>query len=299
MQEVGEGPSTGRTLAPMVIHREAFERLLKSNKSMSLALVREVSKRLRQNDEMAIIDLRQKAQELAEAYEQLAAFEQARNEFLTTIAHELRTPLMTASGFLQVIRMGGMQGDALDSALETISRNIQEIISLTNDILFVQEMDLILPRFEPIDLREVLLSVVETCTAKENENQVELLAQIPDLPPTPGDARSLQRAFDAILDNAIKFSYENGKVEIRAGEEGDQVWVEIRDYGVGIPPEILPRIFDRFFHIDQIEGRLYRGAGLGLSIARQVIEQHNGKIEVESKPGNGTSVKIHLNLNEE
>ena len=125
----------------MEFHQDAFADLLENSKSMSLALVREVSKRLRQNDEMAIRDLRKNADELAEAYNRLADLEKARNEFLTTIAHELRTPLMTASGFLQVVRMGGMQGEALKTALETVSRNIQEIISLTNDILFVQEMD--------------------------------------------------------------------------------------------------------------------------------------------------------------
>jgi signal transduction histidine kinase len=281
------------------IRQKAFNKLLQNSASVSLAMVQEVSRRLRENDAMAIEDLRLKAGELASAYQQLAEQEFARRRFLTTISHELRTPLTSATGFLRMIEMSLERGQGLDTqaqqaALKSASRNLQEIVALVNDILFVQEMDLILPHFEPVDLQEVLLSVVDDCGAKHHENQVEVLTQIPDLPPTSGDSKSLQRAFAAILDNAIKFSYEGGKVEIRAGEKGDEIWAEIRDYGVGIPEEILPRIFERFFHIDQIEGRLYRGAGLGLSIARQVIEQHHGKIEVQSEPGNGTSVKVFL-----
>ncbi|MBN1146420.1 MAG: cyclic nucleotide-binding domain-containing protein [Anaerolineales bacterium] len=281
------------------IRKHNFNQLLRHSASLSLAMVQEVSRRLRENDAMAIEDLRLKAGELAAAYQQLAEQEFARRSFLTTISHELRTPLTTASGFLQLIENSLAQGHSLDlqtqqAALKSASRNLQEIVALVNDILFVQEMDLILPSFEPTNLKEVLLAVVEKYAARVHENEVELLVQIPDLPSTPGDARSLQRAFGAILDNAVKFSYPGGKVEVLAGEESGQVWVEVRDYGVGIPADILPRIFDRFFHIDQIEGRLYRGAGLGLSIARQVIEQHHGKIEVQSELGSGTRVKVTL-----
>ena len=127
------------------IRKDVFTHLVELSSSMSLAMVRAVSNRLRDNDDMAIEDLREKARELAEAYQQLAELEHARSEFLTTIAHELRTPLMAANGFMQVIRTGKIQGEALKSAVETVSRNIEDIIALTNDILFLQEMDLILP----------------------------------------------------------------------------------------------------------------------------------------------------------
>jgi signal transduction histidine kinase len=244
-----------------------------------------------------------KAGELAAAYQQLAEQEYARREFLTTIAHELRTPLTAASGFLQMIEMGLMQGQNLDSevqqtAMKSASRNLQQIVALVNDILFIQEMDLILPRFESTDLRQVLACVISDCRDQARENQIDLSMEIPDLPPVFGDAKSLERAFCAILDNAVKFSHREGQVKIRAHDQGDQVWVEIRDYGVGISDAVLPRIFDRFFHTDQIEGRMFRGIGLGLSIARQVIEQHKGKIKVESEPGKGTTVRVSLNKSE-
>lgn len=282
------------------IQKQQFDQLMHSSASLSRALVKEVVRRLRENDTMAIEDLRLKAGELAAAYQQLAEQEFARREFLTTIAHELRTPLTAASGFLQMVEMGLMRGEGLDSeaqqaAIRTASRHIQQIITLVNDILFIQEMDLILPRFEQAALSNIIAAAILRCQAQQNENQVEVALNLPgDLPAVYGDARSLERALTAILDNAIKFSYPGGTVDIEATCTGEWVWTVIRDYGVGIPEEVQARIFDRFFHIDQLEGRMFRGLGLGLSIARQVIEQHHGIIQVKSRSGKGTTVWIGL-----
>jgi signal transduction histidine kinase len=295
--------ATVTTLEPttvLEIQKQQFDHLMQSSASVSRAMVKEVVRRLRENDTLAIEDLRLKAGELAAAYQQLAEQEFARREFLTTIAHELRTPLTAASGFLQMIEMGLMRGQGLDSeaqqaALRTASRHIQQIIALVNDILFVQEMDLILPRFERLALSQLLAAAAERVRALQAENQVSLALNLPpDLPAVYGDAKSLERALAAILDNAVKFSYPGGVVDVEAMADGDWVWAVIRDYGVGIPEDVQERIFERFFHLDQIEGRMFRGLGLGLSIARQVIEQHHGIIQVKSKPGTGTTVWIGL-----
>jgi signal transduction histidine kinase len=303
LQDAPRAATVATTIPTTVleIRKEYFTEALRNSGSLSRAMVQEVARRLRRNDMMAIEDLRLKAGELANAYQQLAEQEYARREFLTTIAHELRTPLTAAMGFLQMLEMGAMQGQQFDpdmqkQAVKTASRHIQQIIALVNDIMFVQEMDLILPRFEPLNLCDVLRHVADAHQGRMAETQVYLYLDVPcELPQTPGDAKSLERAFSAILDNAIKFSYEGGQVEVTAKEQTGKLVVVVRDHGVGIPEEILPRIFDRFFHMDQIEGRLFRGVGLGLSIARQVIEQHHGKIKVTSKPKDGTTVTITLN----
>jgi signal transduction histidine kinase len=282
------------------IQKQQFDHLMHSSASVSRAMVKEVVRRLRENDTMAIEDLRLKAGELAAAYQQLAEQEYARREFLTTIAHELRTPLTAASGFLQMIEMGLMRGQGLDSeaqqaALHTASRHIQQIVTLVNDILFIQEMDLILPRFERLAVSQLVEAAIERCRAQQVESQVQVTLDLaPGLPAVYGDARSLERALAAIFDNAFKFSHPGGVVDVQAMADGDYVWAVIRDEGVGIPEEVQDRIFDRFFHIDQLEGRMFRGLGLGLSIARQVIEQHHGILQVKSKPGKGTTVWIGL-----
>ena len=277
------------------IRKDAFNILLSRSSTLALAMAREVSRRLRENDQIAIEDLRIKAGELAQAYEQLAEMEFARNEFLTVVAHELRTPLTSASGFLQFIRQGKLQGEALDAALDTVSRNLKTIIALINDILFLQEMDFILPEFQLIDIGEVMAAVIKSCRSRADQNQVELdLHLAPDLPKTMADSRSLERAFDALVDNAIKFSPDGGEVSIQVYLDKGWLCTDIEDHGVGIPAEALPRIFDRFFHLERVANHLFSGVGLGLSIARQVIEQHGGGISVESRLGEGSAFKVRL-----
>lgn len=287
---ISEAPSTVLELT-----KEDFNQLMRSSSSMPLAMVREVSRRLRENDQMAIEDLRVKARELAKAYQQLAEQDYARREFLTTIAHELRTPLMAATGFLQVIRLGILQGEALNSALDTVSQNLEDIMSLVNDILFLQEMDLILPEFQPVDLTGVLMNAIEKQRDYSEEKEIKMTVNFAQgLPKVSADGKSLERAFSALLNNAIKFNKAGGQVRIQIGHDARNVRVAITDKGIGIPPESLPRIFDRFFRIDAGEVNLYRGSGLGLSIAKQVIKQHHGEIEVESEVGKGSTFTVIL-----
>lgn len=298
------------TLEPttvLEIHKQAFDHLLPRSASLSLAMAKEVSRRLRENDAMAIEDLRIKAGELAAAYQQLAEQDYARREFLTTIAHELRTPLTTANGYLHMVLeqvakqpdlLPGTHGQTLRGALENVERSVQQIVSLVNDLLFLQEMDLILPDFQPTHIGMILKAVVERYRKTAADNHIEIQLEIdPHLPVIPCDLRSLERAFAAILDNAIKFSPDGGVVQIqsrRKAPDGATLSIEFNDPGVGIPDEVLPRIFDRFYHVDEVQGRLFRGLGLGLSIARQVIEQHHGRIEVASRLGQGTRITVIL-----
>ncbi len=139
-----------------------------------MAMVKEISERLRQNDEMAIEDLRLRASELAQAYQKLAEQDLARREFLTNVAHELRTPLMAASGYLQILQKGRLQGDQLTEAMETVSRNIGQIVSLVNDILFLQEIELVLPDFQPVNLGEIAQGIVKKYEKKAAERGVHL-----------------------------------------------------------------------------------------------------------------------------
>jgi signal transduction histidine kinase len=277
------------------IDKEAFNRMLETSSSISMAMVREVSRRLRENDEMAIEDLRLKAKELADAYQRLTELEHARNQFLSAIAHELRTPLMAANGFIQIIQMGVLNGEALDSAFNSVARNLQDITVLTNDILFMQEMDLILPKFQLVDLGSLVAGEVEKQRTHAECNQVRLKLVIPSgIPAIQGDAKSLERALIAVLDNAIKFSPDGGDVLVEVNADTSQIRIIIQDQGVGIPLEAQPHIYDRFFHLDKIDNHLFRGIGLGLSIARQVIEQHHGVIQVKSEPGCGSIFTISL-----
>lgn len=277
------------------IRRADFNQLLKKSASMSSAMVRHVSRRLQENDAMAIEDLRMKASELASAYQRLAEMEFARREFLTSVAHELRTPLTSANGFLQLIQMGLLQRDSLQAAINTIVDNLQRIIHLINDILFLQEMELILQAPRQLDLGELVSAMVSAVQEQAQKQQVELSLDIhPGLPPIMGDRDSLERAFKAILDNAIKFSPNGGRVQTSVFAADGQLAVSVQDHGVGIAKEVLPHIFNRFFHLDKIGEHVFGGLGLGLSIAHQVVEQHGGRITVESEEGKGSRFTVWL-----
>ncbi len=282
-------------LTALELDKASFDRVLHNSSSIAMAMVSEISNRLRQNDQMAVDDLRMRASELAEAYQKLAEQELARREFLSNVAHELRTPLMVANGYLQMLQKGIMAGDQLTAGIETVARNVQQISTLVNDILFLQEMDLVLPDFQGVDMNEVAQQVVERYMPQATERNVKLrIKPSPGLFPVSGDAKSLERALMALVDNAIKFSPAGREVEVRLSATGDKAFIAVEDHGIGIASENLPRIFDRFYHIDKSGNDLYGGIGLGLAITRQVIAQHQGSLDVVSEPGKGSTFTVML-----
>ena len=282
-------------LTTLELDKSAFDRVLQKSTSIAMAMVSEISNRLRQNDQLAVDDLRMRASELAEAYQKLAEQELARREFLSNIAHELRTPLMVASGNLQILQKGILKGEQLAVGIDTVTRNVQQIVTLVNDILFLQEMDLVLPDFQAVNMNDVAYSVIGKYAASAHEHGVGLrLTPSPNLPPVWGDSKSLERALMGLIDNAIKFSPRGGDVKIDLSTAGEKVLVAVEDHGIGIPKENLPRVFNRFYHLDRSGDDLFAGIGLGLAITRQVIEQHQGRLDVVSTPGKGSTFTMTL-----
>jgi signal transduction histidine kinase len=277
------------------IDKENFDRVLQHSTTVSMAMVREISGRLRENDEMAIEDLRMRASELAHAYQKLAEQELARREFLSNIAHELRTPLMAAGGFLQLIQKGVIAPDKLPGAIETVTRNIQHITTLVNDILFLQEMDLILPKFQAVNMIPIAEEVARKYEDKAAASLLTIEVNVaPNLPNISGDAKSLERALMALVDNAIKFSPNGGHIEINLREDGNDVVIDVVDQGIGVDASRASHIFDRFYHIDKNDEDLFGGIGLGLSITNQVIKQHNGVLSVHGEAGKGSTFTVRL-----
>ena len=277
------------------LDKDGFNRVLKHSPSVAMAMVGEISKRLRQNDQLAIEDLRLRASELADAYQQLAEQELARQEFLSNIAHELRTPLMIASGYLHAFKKGMLRGEQLQTSVETISRSVDQIVTLTNDILFLQEIELVIPEFQPVDIVEVAGHVIKKYESKAGERRIAIkLRDSQNIPKVQGDSQSLERAITALVDNAVKFSLPNGVVEIRFSSQGNKVIVSVEDHGIGIDPKLRPRIFDRFVHLERSGDELFGGLGIGLSITRQVIQQHKGSLDVESQFGKGSKFTVTL-----
>ena len=282
-------------LTTLELDKAAFDKVIHKSTSIAMAMVSQISNRLRENDQLAIDDIRIRASELAEAYQKLAEQDLARREFLSNIAHELRSPLMVASGNLQILQKGILKGEQLAAGIDTVTRNVQQIVTLVNDILFLQEMDLVLPDFQKVDMNDIGYTVIGKYAASAQDHSVSLrFTPNANIPPVWGDPKSLERALMALVDNAIKFSPQGGDVKITLNKKADWVLVSVEDQGIGITKENLPRIFDRFYHLERSGDDLFGGLGLGLAITRQVIQQHQGSLDVASTPGKGSTFTMTL-----
>jgi signal transduction histidine kinase len=277
------------------IEKENFDSVIEHSSTITIAMVREISRRLRENDEMAVEDLKMRANELAQAYQKLAEQDLARREFITNVAHELRTPLMAAGGFLNQLQNKAIGPDKLPDTINTVASNIQHITTLVNDILFLQEMELILPKFQPVNLVAITQEVANHFHEKATANHLTIHIQSEkNLPSVSGDSKSLQRGLMALVDNAIKFSPGGGQIEIRLRKDDNFVVIDVEDHGIGIEPANLSRVFDRFYRSESPGGKMFGGIGLGLAITNQVIKQHHGQLSVKSELGKGSIFSMRL-----
>ncbi|MBN1563643.1 MAG: cyclic nucleotide-binding domain-containing protein [Anaerolineae bacterium] len=275
------------------IDKSAFDEAIQANPEMMLNIMRTLIERMRNNDTTALDEMREQKEEIERAYEELRHQDKVRSEFLTSLAHELRTPLTAAGGYMQLLQKGLMQGPALAMGLEKVGANLDRIISLVNDLLFVQEIELIEPNLRPVDLPALLDTVIDEVRAKVDLHDCTV-ESVSDLPTIQADVDGLTRAFTELLENAAKFSPKGEEVTIALhGREG---WVDVDfiDKGVGIAESFMPRLFTRFERTDRIGEFVFEGIGLGLAIAKHIIGSHGGSITVKSKEGEGSTFTVHL-----
>lgn len=280
------------------IERETFIPIADHNPALLRALVKQLSDHLRNNDRSIINELRQKNLALQMAYADLAEQERLRTEFIATLSHELRTPLTSAQGFLHLITRGKLEGAGLESALESVTRNVEKMVHLINNLLVLYEMHLISPEFQVLSLAQVVQEALAEAQAllAEEEQLPVILESAADLPAIHGDWNGLLLAIRSLIENAIKFSPEKTPVRIRIYRlEESAIRVDVTDQGVGIPAEWQERIFDPFVRLEGAgANRLFSGLGVGLAIAKFIVERHGGRIEVDSAPGRGSTFSVLL-----
>ncbi len=277
------------------ISKADFNQYINHNPAMAVAVIRSTTARLRDNDQRAIEELRQKNEELALAYTDLQHEVERRSEFLTVVSHELRTPLTSVKGYTHLVKSGMLRDTDLDQAMETLTRNVDMIVRLVNNILFLQEIELIVPQMEMINLETIVREVVGHLAPKAREAGLRVLIDIEaGLPRLRGDEDNLTQAFSALLDNAIKFSPNGGEILVRVKREGPRALVSVADPGVGIEPNVVEHIFDRLHILDKKGDHLFGGIGLGLPLVRAVVQHHDGSIRVQSEPDKGSTFTIEL-----
>ncbi|HLF27210.1 MAG TPA: ATP-binding protein [Anaerolineae bacterium] len=277
------------------ISKDDFNQYLNHNPAMAAAIMRAVAARLRDADQRAMADLRRKNVELAQAYEDLQREVARRGEFLTVVSHELRTPLTSVKGYIHLLKAGMLKGADLDRAVETLTRNFDMIVRLVNNILFLQEIELVVPQMELLNLEAIVRGIVEQQASKARDAGLRILTEIEGrLPRLRGDEDSLTQAISALLDNAIKFSPNGGDILVKIRRDGPHAVISVRDPGVGIEPELIDHIFDRLHLLDKKGDQLFGGLGIGLPLVRAVVQHHDGAIHVKSEPGNGSTFTIQL-----
>ncbi len=151
-------------------------------------------------------------------------------------------------------------------------------------------------QFEPVSLKILLESVVREFGPKFSQKEVTLQAHLPEEVRTVGDSHSLERMISNLLENALRYTEKNGKVAVNLRNDGNKLEVVIEDTGIGIPPESLTKIFDRFYRVDSSRSRRSGGVGLGLAIAKAIAQAHHGQILVESTVGTGSRFIVVLPL---
>jgi signal transduction histidine kinase len=225
----------------------------------------------------------------------LKELDRLKSEFINIASHELRTPLAVVRAYAELLET---ETDNTGREFLTIlQQSVDQMGAIVNDIVNLENLE----RGEAtlqmtwIDLAELIREVSERFAPLTHAKQQELAVNLtPNLPVIPGDWRKLDLVIANLLSNAVKFTSPQGRIEIRAWPETEQVVVAVEDTGIGIPVEAQQRVFDRFYQVQESLTRDHGGLGLGLSIVKGMVELHGGRVWLKSTPGVGSTFFISL-----
>src|SRR5690625_1384309 len=241
-------------------------------------------------------ELGELANSITKLSQELKELKQARNEFLASVSHELRTPLTYIKGYADIINRPDTSEEEVKEYVDIIREETEQLTVLINNQLQLAKIDQnnFLIKRERVELCEFLQNIVERIQPVFAEKKILLHVNCPNELIVFIDPERFQQVFVNILDNAKKHSDGGSKISIEVKQTNHHITITIIDEGEGIHEQDLPYIFDRLYRVEKSRSRQSGGAGLGLSITKEIVESHGGSIEVQSKPGKGTSVIIKL-----
>ncbi len=232
--------------------------------------------------------------------------EKIKADLVANVSHELRTPLTAIKGYVETLQEGAYDSaDEKTKFLNIIKKHTQRLIDIVSDLLVLSEIEVkesqeVSPdteQYDMISINSILLSCYDSLRSKIETKNLAIEKDLHDnLPDIRGNQFLLEQAFINLLDNAIKYTPENGAIGFKTKPSEDTVEIEIFDTGIGIPKESIPRIFERFFRVDKDRSRQEGGTGLGLSIVKHTINIHGGEIKVESEMSKGTKFIINFSV---
>lgn len=254
-------------------------------------------KRLHQRVDAKLVDaeLKALASSFNETMDRLEKAFQAQRDFLSDASHELRTPTSVIKSTVDVTLRRERPVEEYREALETIKTATERMGGLIDRLLRLSRLDAEQAKFknEKVSLKDILEITLKTISPLAQEREIKVNAEKIEEIVIAGDKDQLVELFLSILDNSIKYNMPNGSVTVSMGRPGEWAITRITDTGIGIAPEALDKVFDRFYRADLSRGEV-PGTGLGLPIAKGIAESHGGRIEVESEVGEGTTFSIYL-----
>jgi signal transduction histidine kinase len=267
-------------------HDELEERVRARTRELASAndaLRAEIAERVRiERERLALLEREQRARAQAESVNRM------KDEFLATLSHELRTPLNAILGWAHLLTTGKADPATAQRALGVIRNNAMAQSQLIEDILDVSRIisGKLRLNLAPVSLREVMDAALDSVSPAAEAKNITVERQIDDLDPINGDRDRLQQVFWNLLANAVKFTPRDGRVRVCVSRAGDDAVISVADTGIGISPEFLPYVFDRFSQADGSATRRHGGLGLGMAIVRYLVELHGGTVRAESEGEN-------------
>ena len=229
---------------------------------------------------------------------QLKQTDKVRRDFVANVSHELRTPLSILRGYIETLLDNPQTShEELSRILQVMERHSKRLGLLVDDLLSLAQLesrdtDL---QLSDVQLAELFESVLRDWGKKLAEKQLKVVVDLsPDARTIRADETRLQEVVYNLLDNAVKYSRENGEVRLRAAQRGPEIVLSVEDNGIGIGKNDLPRIFERFYRVDKARSRELGGTGLGLAIVKHIAQLHGGRVEAESELGRGTTIRVIL-----
>ncbi|MBT9139777.1 MAG: Alkaline phosphatase synthesis sensor protein PhoR [Dehalococcoidia bacterium] len=226
----------------------------------------------------------------------LRRLEDIRADFAANVSHELRTPLTAIRGFAEILLDGAYsQPESALRFARIIHNEAERLSELIEDVLKLSKIEsgrAVIAK-ESVDVSELVREVTGRLQERMKKHQVKIEIP-PDLPPALGDRGLLAQALHNLLDNAIKYTQLQGLIAVSAKQQDGEIFLSVRDNGIGIPEEAKERIFERFYRVDRARTRRFGGTGLGLAIVKHIVEAHKGGLQLNSIEGKGTEVIISL-----
>jgi signal transduction histidine kinase len=256
---------------------------------------------VKSQDEIADISrcFNKMADTVVESMNEIKKTDKLRRELVANVSHDLRSPLASIQGYLETIDMKkeNLPPEELNSYIETALKNTRMLNKMINNLFDLSKLDAknVIPNLEYVCFAELVQDLVQVFEPIASQKNVTLKAELPENPQVRihADVSLMERALSNLIENAIEHTPEGGSVTLQTVQEGEDIELKINDTGDGIDQKDLPFVFDRFYQVDKSRSNS-KGAGLGLSIAKKILDLHGAKISIDSLLNHGTTFIIRM-----